>query len=65
MHRASPTEMRKAFLVARAYTDMGIQFVPMPVFSEEEKNARIKEADERLEKEAVRLEEEESANDGR
>lgn len=62
MNKASPAEMRKAFLVARAYSDMGIQFVPMPVFSEEEKNARIKEADERLESEAVRLEEEEKAN---
>ncbi|PAU73306.1 DUF1382 family protein [Vreelandella alkaliphila] len=65
MNKASPVELRKALLVAKAYADAGIQFVPMPVFSEEEKSNLIKEADERLEKEAVRLEEEESANDGR
>ena len=62
MNKASPVELRKALLVAKAYADVGIQFVPMPVFSEEEKSNLIKEADERLEKEAVRLEEEEKAN---
>jgi hypothetical protein len=31
MNRASPVDLRKALEAARAYTDAGILFVPVPV----------------------------------
>ena len=36
MNRASPSDLRKALQAAKAYTDAGILFVPVPVFSDDE-----------------------------
>tara|TARA_R110002012_G_scaffold321621_1_gene550149 strand:- start:2803 stop:2991 length:189 start_codon:yes stop_codon:yes gene_type:complete len=44
MNRASPVEMRQALETVQAYKAAGILFVAMPVFSEEEKRARVEEA---------------------
>lgn len=44
MNRASPVEMRQALEAAQAYKAAGILFVAIPVFSEEEKRARVEEA---------------------
>lgn len=48
MNKASPLDLRKAIEVANIYVKAGILFVPMPVLSEEDHAARVKEADARL-----------------
>ena len=44
MNRAHPADLRIAIAVANSYVKTGILFVPMPVFSKEERSARVEEA---------------------
>lgn len=44
LKRASPVQLRKALEVAHLYAKMGINFVPVPVMNEAEKNALADQA---------------------
>ncbi|WP_129141492.1 DUF1382 family protein [Modicisalibacter coralii] len=54
MNRAKPTDLRTSLKIAQEYSKAGIGFVPMPVFSEEERQQRIIEAANRLNAELER-----------
>lgn len=54
---ADPVQMRRSMETANAYKQNGILFVPMPVFSDEERRLRAHEAASRLEEEARKAEE--------
>lgn len=63
MNKPSPVELRTALSVAEAYKDEGVMFVPMPVFTETEKQERIQESYARLRQEEKRQKAQEKAND--
>lgn len=48
--RESPVNTRKSLETANTYARAGIAFVAVPVFTEDQRAAAIKEADERLTK---------------
>lgn len=48
IERASPVQLRKALEVANLFAKMGIAFVPMPVFSNEEYDTLAQQAMGRL-----------------
>ena len=48
MKRAHPTTLRKSLLMAQAFAKGGIDFVPMPVLSEEDKAKLVEEIQRRL-----------------
>ncbi|MES2871442.1 MAG: DUF1382 family protein [Pseudomonadota bacterium] len=48
MNRASPADLRKQIEAANLYTKAGILFVPMPVLNQDDYQALIQQADQRL-----------------
>lgn len=48
MNRASPADLRKQIEAANLYTKAGILFVPMPVLNQDDYQALIQSADQRL-----------------
>jgi hypothetical protein len=48
MNRAHPATLRKSLLMAQAFAKGGIDFVPMPVLSEEDKAKWVAEVQRRL-----------------
>lgn len=56
MNRASPADMRKSLEMANALTQAGILFIPMPVADGLEAEARIAEAQARLDEMALAAE---------
>ena len=48
MNKCSPTEMRKNLIIVDKFKSFGIDFVPMPVKSEDHKNELIHQSNEIL-----------------
>ena len=49
MNRAHPTDLRKALEIANALMKAGIDFVPVPVLSDEDKAILVRDVQMRLE----------------
>ena len=48
MNRASSVDIRKAILVANEFVKAGIDFVPVPVLSDDDKPIMVREVQKRL-----------------
>lgn len=48
MNRASPVDLRKAILMANEFVKAGIDFVPVPVLSNEDKTILVRDVEMRL-----------------
>lgn len=49
MNRASPADLRKAMEIAQLLLRAGIDFVPVPVLDQEQKDAAVADLNRRLE----------------
>ncbi|WP_182310685.1 DUF1382 family protein [Aeromonas media] len=58
MNRASPADLRKSLEMANCLAKEGILFIPMPVADNQEAEARLAEADARLNEMALAAERE-------
>ena len=60
MNRASSVDIRKAILVANEFVNAGIDFVPVPVLSDEDKAILVRDVQMRL----SQIENESEVNNG-